>query len=189
MEKEQNKNEFIQWTKALIFAFTFAFFIRFFLFVPIIVDGESMELTLHNEERMIVNKLDYKFNEPQRYDIIVFHANEDDDYIKRVIGLPGEHISYKDDQLYVNGEPQAEPYLDPLKKELKKTNFTLNLTEDFTLEQYTGETKIPEGFVFVIGDNRQKSKDSRTIGLIPISEIVGKTNTVFWPLNDIRIVK
>ncbi len=189
MEKKQIKNELFQWTKALVIAFAIAFFIRYFLFTPIIVDGESMEPTLHDEERMIVNKFDYKFNKPERYDIVVFHANEKEDFIKRVIGLPGEHISYKDDQLYINGEPKAEPYLEPLKKELKQSFTTLHLTEDFTLEQYTELTTIPEGYVFVMGDNRQKSNDSRSIGLIPISQIVGTTSVVYWPLDEFRLVE
>ena len=68
--------------------------------------------TLENGDRMIVNKIGYKIGEPDRFDIVVFHAPEEKDYIKRVIGLPGDHVEYKDDQLYINGEPIDEPYLD-----------------------------------------------------------------------------
>ncbi len=74
--------------------------------------------TLENGDRMIVNKIGYMIGEPNRFDIVVFHAPEGKDYIKRVIGLPGDHIEYKNDQLYINGEPIEEPYLDEYKAQI-----------------------------------------------------------------------
>ncbi|WP_019412699.1 signal peptidase I [Paenisporosarcina sp. TG20] len=184
---EQTKNEYWEWSKALFIAFGVALLIRYFLFTPIVVDGESMNPTLDDGDRMIVNKIGYEVGEPNRYDIVVFHASENTDYIKRVIGLPGDHIAYKNDQLYINGEPQNEPYLDSLKKELNEGEGTL--TENFTLEERTDKIIIPEGYVFVMGDNRRNSKDSRIIGLISIDEIIGDTSLIFWPPSEIGIVK
>ena len=187
MEKtEKEKNELWEWTKALLIAFAIAAFIRYFLFTPIVVDGESMMPTLENGDRMIVNKFNYKIGEPKRFDIVVFHAPEQKDYIKRVIGLPGDYIEYKDDQLYINGKPYDEPYLDQYKAEITEGN----LTYDFNLKDIDPSLDvIPEGYVFVMGDNRQYSKDSRHIGIVSIDEIIGNTSIVFWPLSEIEIVK
>ncbi|WP_332648445.1 signal peptidase I [Lysinibacillus sp. 54212] len=183
MEKTQKeKNELWEWIKALLIAFAIAAFIRYFLFTPIVVDGDSMMPTLEDGDRMIVNKI----GGLDRFDIVVFHAPEEKDYIKRVIGLPGDHVEYKDDQLYINGEPIAEPYLDPYKAQLTEGN----LTGDFTLQDIEPKIDvIPEGHVFVMGDNRRFSKDSRHIGIVNQDEIIGRTNIIFWPINEIKIVK
>lgn len=186
MEKQvKEKNELWEWTKALLIAFAIAAVIRYFLFTPIAVDGESMMPTLEDGDRMIVNKIGYKIGEPDRFDIVVFHAPEQKNYIKRVIGLPGDTLEYKDDQLYINGEPIEEPYLDAYKAQITEGT----LTEDFSLEDIGVNTEIPEGYVFVMGDNRRYSKDSRHIGLIDQKEIIGNTSLIFWPFSDIKIVK
>lgn len=188
MKKEKKeKQEFWEWTKALLIAFGVAFVIRYFLFTPIVVDGDSMMPTLADGDRMVVNKINYKINKPERFDIVVFHAPENKNYIKRVIGLPGEHISYENDQLYVNGKQISEPYLKVFKNELLIGTGTL--TEDFSLEDIIQLKKIPEGHVFVLGDNRRYSKDSRIIGVVPIEEIIGDTSMVFWPLDESGIVE
>jgi signal peptidase I len=184
-QTKKEKNEFWEWSKALLIAFGLAWLIRFFLFTPIVVDGESMMPTLEDGDRMIVNKIGYEVGEPDRYDIVVFHAPEEKDYIKRVIGLPGDHVAYKNDQLYINGEPQEEPYLDLKKEEIIEGV----LTEDFTLEDYAQVSVIPEGYVFVMGDNRRYSKDSRMIGLVPMEDIIGSTNVIFWPPNEMGLVE
>lgn len=174
-----------EWLKAVFIALILAFVIRYFLFAPIVVDGQSMMPTLQNEDRLIVNKIGYTIGKPDRFDIVVFHATEDKDYIKRVIGIPGDSISYVNDVLYINGEQVDEPYLD----EYKETSFGLPFTGDFTLEDYTNQAVVPEGHIFVLGDNRQHSKDSRHIGFIPYERVVGSANVVFWPFSEIRIVK
>ena len=182
----KEKNELWEWIKALLIAFAIAAFIRYFLFTPIVVDGDSMMPTLENGDRMIVNKIGYTIGNPDRFDIVVFHAPEGKDYIKRVIGLPGDHVEYIDDQLYINGEPIDEPYLDQYKVEITEGN----LTGDFKLQDINPSLDvIPEGHVFVMGDNRRFSKDSRHIGVVDIDEIIGNTNLIFWPISEIRIVK
>lgn len=181
----KKKNEFWEWTKALVIAVLLAAVIRYFLFAPIVVDGLSMMPTLHDQDRMIVNKFSYTFGEPKRFDIIVFHAPENKDYIKRVIGLPGDRVEYKNDILYVNGKEYEEPYLE----EFKNKVFDGPLTEPFTLEEITGQETVPEGHLFVMGDNRRFSKDSRHIGTVSMKEVLGNTSIVYWPLEDVRIVK
>ncbi|RIW26640.1 signal peptidase I [Bacillus salacetis] len=177
----EKKNEVLEWMKALGFAVVIVFIVRSFLITPIVVEGASMNTTLHDQERMIVSKV----GEPERFDIVVFHANEEQDYIKRVIGLPGDKIEYKDDTLFINGKPYDEPYL-----KTQKENTEGNLTNSFKLEDTAvGKSTVPEGHLFVMGDNRRFSKDSRQIGAIPIEEVIGTTNFVFYPFNDIRIIK
>ena len=181
----KKKSELWEWTKALVIAVGLAFIIRYFLFAPIVVDGRSMNPTLQDQDRMIVNKISYKITEPKRFDIIVFHAPENKDYIKRIIGLPGDTIEYKDDTLYVNGVAYEEPYLE----EFKQENLDGPLTESFTLEEKIGQAKVPEGELFVMGDNRRNSKDSRHIGTIRMEVVFGKSSMFYWPLEDIGFVK
>lgn len=143
--------------------------------------------TLENHERIILNKFSTKVGDINRFDIIVFHATKEKDYIKRVIGLPGDHIEYRNDTLYINGEKYEESYLTKSKKEYKKNNQLL--TFDFKIEDFTGEKVVPENELFVMGDNRQKTTDSREIGTISIDEVKGKANLVFWPIKDIEILR
>lgn len=181
----KKKNELWEWAKALIIAVLLAAIIRYFLFAPIIVDGLSMMPTLHDHDRMIVNKLSYKIGEPDRFDIVVFHAPEGKDYIKRVIGLPGDKVEYRNDTLYINGKAIDEPYLDEYKKDV----IDGPLTEPFTLKELTGQETVPEGELFVMGDNRRYSKDSRHIGTVPMEKVLGNTSVIYWPLDEIKVVK
>jgi signal peptidase I len=183
MTKE--KSDSWEWIKAVAIALILAFVIRYFLFAPIVVDGQSMMPTLEHSDRMIVNKISYVLGEPDRFDIIVFHAPDGKDYIKRIIGLPGDKVEYKGDILYVNGEPYEEPYLDELKQGYEGEN----LTSDFQLVDVTNETVVPKEQLFVLGDNRRHSKDSRDIGTVNIDEVVGEADVVFWPISGIRIAK
>lgn len=181
----RKKNELWEWTKALMIAVLLAAVIRYFLFAPIVVDGLSMMPTLHDQDRMIVNKLSYQIGEPDRFDIIVFHAPEQKDYIKRVIGLPGDKVEYKNDTLYINGKAYEEPYLEEYKQQI----IDGPLTEPFTLKEKIGRDTVPEGELFVMGDNRRYSKDSRHIGTVPMEDVLGSTRIIYWPVKDIRIVK
>jgi signal peptidase I len=187
MEKrKRKKSEWYEWIKALLIAFALVFIIRTFFFAPIVVDGPSMMPTLHDGDQMIVNKINYRFNEPNRFDVVVFHASEKKDFIKRVIGLPGEHVAVKDDVLYVDGKEVDEPFLASQKNE----NASISaLTNDFTLENLPGgHETIPDGYVLVLGDNRGNSTDSRLLGVIPIDSIVGKTSLIYWPMNRIQMM-
>lgn len=185
MEKKK-KSEWIDWLKTLLIALGLAFVVRTFLFAPIVVDGPSMLPTLHDRDYIIVNKFSYYFQEPERFDIVVFHASAQKDFIKRVIGLPGEHVAVEDNVLYIDGKPVDEPFLDEEKKQLKSYQ---TLTNDFTLEELPGGHQVvPEGYVFVLGDNRGNSTDSRMLGVIPIDEIVGKTSFLFLPFDRMQLV-
>lgn len=184
-QTEKKKSELWEWSKALIIAVILAVIIRYFLFTPIVVEGTSMMPTLQDRDWMIVNKFSYQFGEPERFDIVVFKAPEGKDYIKRVIGLPGDTIQYKNDILYINGKPYEEPYLEQAKKEVLGGP----LTQSFTLEEVIGRDTVPEGHVFVMGDNRRLSKDSRHIGPVPVEDILGKTKLVLWPFEDLGFVE
>lgn len=178
---ETNKRKIWGWLQPMIIGILLAFVIRSFIIIPIVVEGASMNATLLDQDRMIVNKMD----EPERFDIIVFHATKTEDYIKRVIGLPGDKVEYKNDILYINGKAFAEPYLDK-----QKTSVVGSLTPDFTLmDTPVKQLTVPEGELFVMGDNRRYSKDSRQIGSIPIDEVVGTTNIVYWPVKEMKIIK
>ncbi|GAF66936.1 signal peptidase I [Bacillus sp. TS-2] len=175
----REENPWLEWGKAIFVAIIIVFIIRTFLFTSYEVRGESMLPTAHDGERFIVNKVGYDFLSPKRFDMIVFHANEQDDYIKRVIGLPGEEIMYRDDTLFVNGKPVEEPFLEERKNEFSRT-----YTNDF---MYQGV--IPENHVFVLGDNRPNSTDSRRIGPVNQDQIVGKVDLRFWPITEAGIMR
>ncbi len=146
---------------------------RTFIATPIRVDGPSMEDTLKNGDILFLNKLDKTI---KRFDIVVIYKS-DIRLIKRVIGLPGESIEYKDNELYINGELIED--------------VALIRTGDFTLHELYNIDKIPEGYYFVMGDNRTVSKDSRyyDIGLIKRSEIAGTTSFRIFPFNKIGTIK
>jgi len=122
----------VEWAKIFIIALALTVFVRTFLFAPIVVDGSSMLPTLHDRDKMIVNKLDYHFKDPERFDIIVFHASEDRDFIKRIIGLPGEHVEVRNRVLYIDGEKVLEPFL--AESDEKNTDSDVTIYENFTLE-------------------------------------------------------
>lgn len=152
--------------------------IAFLLFVAvnlvtarIRVEGISMEPSLHDGQFVVVNRLAYRWQEPKRGDIIVFHFPSDPRrrFIKRVIGLPGDVITIKGGEVLVSGSPLEEPYLaeDPL---------------------YRGEWRIGPNEVFVLGDNRNNSSDSQNWGPLPTDEIIGKAVLVYWPLDTMGLI-
>ncbi len=131
------------------------------------VDGASMEPTLTTGEYVVLNRLSYRVGTPQRGDIIVFHppTEPQDEYIKRVIGLPGDEVEVRDGTVYVNGQPLDETYLNT------KTN-------------YPGTWRVPAGQLFVLGDNRNNSQDSHEFGTISMGSVIGKAVLVYWPPTD-----
>lgn len=181
--KESTKKEVYSWVKSIAFAFIIAFVCRQFLFTPSTVLGASMSPTFHDQDRVVVSKL----SEIQRFDVIVFDApdSENEYYIKRVIGLPGDRVEMKDDVLYINGKALEESYL----IENKEENLFNRLTEDFSLQEKTGVSKVPEDMLFVMGDNRLHSKDSRAFGFIPYETVIGEVKFRYYPLQDMGIPK
>ena len=186
--KKSNKNELFDWIKTIAVAVVFVVAMRMFIFSPMLVDGASMMPTYEDGDRVIVNKISKQFSGIERFDVIVFEAPIGDDYIKRVIGLPGDHVAYEDDILYINGEPLEEPYLDEYKEQLLDNGL---LTYNFTLESLTDYKVIPEGYLFVLGDNRRKSADSRDprVGLVPMEKVLGKANIRVYPFDHAGFVK
>lgn len=182
MEHTENKpskrKEIMSWVWPVVIAIIIAVLCRQFLFAPVTVKGASMENTFHNNDRVIISKV----SKIKRFDVIVFQSPvENDHYIKRVIGLPGDRIKVENDQLYVNDKKYAEPYEDDHVKEYKEEG--LNFTENFSLKQVTGEQVVPEGEYFVLGDNRQDSSDSREYGFIKKSAVDGVVLFKFFPWN------
>ena len=129
------------------------------------VDGHSMEPTLHSGEFVIVNKLAYKFGYPDRGEVIVFHYPRDPDqeYIKRIIGLPGDRIMIGDGKVLVNDRPVQEPYI-------------------ASPPNYQSEWTVPEDSLFVLGDNRNNSSDSHSWGMVPLENVIGKAEVVYLPV-------
>ena len=133
-----------------------------FLYSPIRVNGESMMKTLHDGDIMILDIIDYRLHGLKRFDIVVVDEG-DELLIKRVIGLPGEEIEYKDNKLYVNGKKVSDKYAS-------------QETEDFS-------EVVPKGEYFVLGDNRTNSLDSRAFGTFSSKKILGKTSMIIYPFN------
>jgi signal peptidase I len=158
------------------------FSLRHYVFTPVIVKGDSMDPTLHDGERVIA----LKNTQINRFDIITFEAPDDvgKNYIKRVIGLPGDVVEYREDTLYINGKAYDEPYLAAFRAKLTDG---FPLTADFTMTDF-GVEQIPKGKLLVLGDNRRISKDSRMIGLIDQSVVLGDVKFIFWPLEDFGII-
>lgn len=163
MEKENFKDLWIYIVIIIV-----VILLKIFIVAPIKVNGTSMIDTLEDKDIMILDKISYRFKDIKRFDIVVVDDKEEL-IIKRVIGLPGEYIEYKDNKLYVNGK-----YV--------KENFNRKEMEDYSIEEL-GETKVPEDTYFVLGDNRPNSKDSRIIGFIPKKQILGKTSLTIFPFN------
>jgi signal peptidase I len=172
----------LSWAKAIAFGIALAFIIRSFFFSSYVVEGESMTPTLQDGNLLFINKIGYQFGDLKRFDVIVFHANDKEDYVKRIIGLPGDTIKYEKDQLFINGKRFEEPFLDSYQFSIEGDQ----LTQDFTLQEITGEETVPEGHLFVIGDNRLGSFDSRHFGFIKIDQVVGKVNLRYFPVNSIE---
>ncbi|HSL00725.1 MAG TPA: signal peptidase I [Rubrobacteraceae bacterium] len=181
----------------LLVSFVLVFgFIRPFVVEAFYIPSESMVPTLKVGDRVLVNKFIYRFTEPERGDIVVFQSVEGgplptpqnpiervvgffrgngaggaprEDLIKRVVGVPGDRIAVRGGTLYVNGEPQEEPYLN----------------KRFPDRSTAAPTRVPEGHVFMMGDNRANSRDSRFFGPVPQENIEGEAFLRFWPLNRI----
>ena len=174
---EKVKKEIFEWVKVFALAIVFAFIITQFI-KPTLVRGDSMYSTLEEGDYLIINRMSYKFKEPQRGDIIVFKSDlqqEDGsskDLVKRVIGVSGDTVKIENSKVYVNGEELVEPYIND------------EVTEGDI------DTVVPENLVFVLGDNREISLDSRydSVGFIDDSDILGKVFIRLYPFNKIGLL-
>lgn len=169
------RSELFEWIQAIVIAVVLASLLRMFVFEIIEVEGSSMIPTLHNGDRIAVDKISYRFASPKRGDIVVFKnpSNPSENYIKRVIALEGDTVEITDGKLLVNGEIINEPYIN----ELPASDFEL--------------TKVNKKAVFVLGDNRNFSRDSRfkSVGCIPIKSILGKAKLRIWPFHSLQWFK
>ena len=166
----------LSFLETIIVALVISVILYLFVVTPHEVVGSSMYPTYKNGEYLMANKVKYRFTEPKRGDVIIFEYSDTQDFIKRIIGLPGEEVSLIDGRLYINGVPLDETnYLD-------SSIYTNG--DDFLKEGQT--VKVPDGEYFVCGDNRQRSSDSRAFGTIAKSKIKGKVLLVYWPFNAFR---
>jgi signal peptidase I len=172
------RSEILSWIKTIALALILTWLISNFLFEVVVVNGKSMMPNLQNGNRLIISKI----SPIHRFDEIVFKApDSNENYVKRVIGLPGDTIEMKNDTLYIDGKKYLEPYLNQYKKTLTASD---KMTNDFTLEEITHKGHVPNGYVFVLGDNRLVSKDSRHFGFVPEKSIEGKIELRIWPFNE-----
>ncbi len=133
------------------------------------VENISMKPTLQEGDLLLVNKLAYKWSEPKHGDVIVFHfqGSKNEDYIKRLIGLPGDEVRVENGIVYVNDHALNEPYI-------------------AAKPAYSGTWNVPEGQLFVLGDNRNNSSDSHHWGFVPMEDVVGKALFIYWPFDEAR---
>lgn len=173
------KSSIIEWIKVFGLAIILAFVITLFI-KPTLVRGDSMLPTLHENDYLIINKIGYKVGEPKNGDVIVFKSDLEQndgtnkDLVKRIIGIEGDRVTIKDGQVYVNDKLLNEPYL----SQGMDTKGDIDLV-------------VPQGKLFVLGDNREVSLDSRyeQVGLVDISDVEGKVLIRLYPFNDISLIK
>lgn len=171
--KKTPAQELREWVVTLLAAILIALVVRQFLFEPVRVDGSSMDATLKDQEIMFVTKPEYITGDPQRFDVVICHYPDrgNTNFVKRVVGLPGDTVAVADGYLYVNGEKYEEPYI--------------THRPNYTLAPYT----VPEGTYFVLGDNRSNSNDSHLIGPITRDMIVGHVRSVIFPFDAWRTIE
>jgi signal peptidase I len=166
--------------KLMIYAVILVWIVNNFIFVSYGVEGKSMLPTLEDGDQLFVNILGYNLKGLDRLDTIVFEVGEEDHYVKRVIGIPGDSVWYKNDILYINGEAIPEPYLTEQKFFLGK----YNLMSDFSLADHpTVVSVVPKDKLFVLGDNRLNSVDSRIFGFVDVSSVVGIVEYKYFPIS------
>ena len=146
------------------------------------VSGPSMQPTFESNDRIIA----VRHAKLQRGDIVILDAPDapGELYIKRIIGMPGDTVEAKNDTVYINGKPLKEPYLTQYKKKLPKGQL---YTNNFTLKQVTGVSRVPKDSYFVMGDHRDVSKDSRYFGFVKRSAIIGEVKLRYYPFNQIKV--
>lgn len=168
---EQAIKELVSWMKIILLTALIVLASRQFLFEPVSVHGKSMMPTFEEDDKVLLVKI----SKIENFDLIVFKAPEEKNFIKRVIGLPGDRLKMEKDQLYLNGQPIEEPYLQE-NREWAEVQGYPQLTTGF------GEIIVPSGCYFVLGDNRLNSVDSRTIGFVRDDAVLGEVKYRISPL-------
>jgi signal peptidase I len=163
------------WARDLLVAATASVLIIIFLYQPVRVEGTSMLPRLEDSDRLFINKFVYHISSIERGDVVVFHypRNTEQSYIKRVIGLPGDHVRIDHGVVWLNGKPQIEPYV----------------PEEYQDTESMAQIVIPPGSYFMMGDHRCISWDSRKFGPVESSYIYGKAVFVYWPTRDAGVVR
>jgi signal peptidase I len=176
-QKEAWLKNWFQFTKNIDLVLIIGLLFRAFVLQPYIVDGSSMEETYHNNEYLLVDQITYRFREPKIGEVIVFHPpiDENTNYIKRIIGLPGDTVEIQNNTVSVNGHVIAEPFTYP-------NSITRTFESDY-------KVTLKEKEYFVMGDNREHSSDSREWGPVPKSDIVGRSWLIVYPFNYFGLVK
>ena len=166
---------FSTWMRDLLFAVAISFLIITFLYQPVRVEGTSMMPELQDQERLFINKFEYRFEPIHRDDVVVFHYPLDPSksYIKRVIAVPGDNLYIDDGQVYVNGKALKEPYV----------------PKRFRDERSYPDIVLKRNQYFVMGDHRLISSDSRDFGPVNRRLIYGKASFVYWPTDDMGVVR
>ena len=184
-EKELSRTVW-EWVVVIVVAVGAALLIRVFLFQQYYIDGPSMESTLQPSDRVLVNKLSYRLHDVNRGDVVVFDRvtspDKHDDLIKRVIALPGERLEVRSCVVYIDGVRLEEPYLSDDLLSQPDPAAQCGVHTDLI------PAVVPEGMVFVMGDNRPQSFDSRDFGPIDIDKIRGRAFTVIWPLSSLSFL-
>jgi len=174
--RRRKMNPLLEWLIVVAVAITSALLVRAYVVQQFAVEGESMMSTLHDGDRVLVNRLSYRLHDPRRGDVVVLRkfdgASAERDLIKRVIGLPGETIEVKSCVVYINDVPLSEPYLDP----------EIQARDGCGSDQ--APTVVPTGEVFVLGDHRGRSSDSRAFGPVPYNLLIGRAFVIIWPVGD-----
>jgi signal peptidase I len=174
-EPRRRLNAWLEWVIVVVVAVTAALGVRAFVLQQFAVSGHSMDTTLHDGDRVLVNKLSYRLHDPNRGDVVVLKTLEgagERDLIKRVVGLPGETVEYRACTLYINDRELVEPYLDPM------------VVTPNSCGPDQAKVTVPADYVFVMGDNRPGSKDSREIGPVKYADLLGRAFVVIWPKDD-----
>lgn len=176
----------IEWIIAIVVGVIIAILLSKFVVTKYNVHGSSMYPTFKDGDKLIINRMSKNLNTVKRGDVVIFHATQQRDYIKRLIGKPGDSVRYKKDQLYINGHKVKEPYL----KSNKEATTQRYLTEDTDVSKMKhsgGKKRVPKGKYLVLGDNREVSIDSRReLGLVNKDRMVGKVMMRWAPLSEMR---
>ncbi|MEY4874062.1 MAG: hypothetical protein RJB41_764 [Actinomycetota bacterium] len=177
-----------EWVTVLVVALVIAITVRSLILQQFYISGPSMETTMFQDNRVLVNKLSYRLHDIHRGDVVVFdrvtvdgEVVQHDDLIKRVIGLSGETISIKDCQVFIDGKLLAEPYLNDY-------DLAQSSVDDRCRVPMMDETLIPENHLFVMGDNRPQSFDSRMFGSIEQNLVVGRAFVIIWPFGEAKFL-